>query len=428
MLCFFGNLLELPRMFDPHVIKKAFPILDQKVHGGKPLVYLDSTATSQKPKQVVEVMARYYMLDNANVHRGVHVLSDRATNTWEMAKERIAQFVGAEKDELIIVRNTTEAINGIAYGWGEHNLKKGDVIVATLMEHHANLVVWQELCKRTGAELKIGGLKEKAEVDLEDFTKLLKNPKVKLVSFVHVSNTLGTVNPVEEMIALVKKHAKQARISIDAAQSVPHMPVNFHQMGADFLSFSGHKMLGPMGIGGLVVRKELLVSNEMQPWLYGGGMIGEVGEQSATFSDDLSDRYTAGTPDVASAIGLATACDYLSKLGMDNVMKHDWELVQYAYEKLSKIKGLTIIGPKPKNMNRFGSVAFVHNKVHAHDLAQILDSEGIAVRSGHHCTMPLHKACGWQATTRASFNVYSTKEDIDALVKAFAKVNKIFGL
>lgn len=415
-------------MFDPHQIKKAFPILDQKVHGTKPLVYLDSAATSQKPKQVIEVMARYYLNDNANVHRGVHTLSDRATTVWETAKEKVAQFVGAQKDELIFVRNTTEATNGIAYGWGNHQLKKGDVIVTTLMEHHANLVVWQELCQRTGAKLEVVGLKNNAEIDLVDFERAVKLPGVKLVAFVHVSNTLGTVNPVKEMVALVRKHAKGARIILDAAQSVPHMSIDFQALEVDFLVFSGHKMLGPMGIGGLVVRHELLKSGEMQPWLFGGGMIAAVEEQSATYSDDLGDRFTAGTPDVASALGLATACDYLTNLGMENVMQHDWELVQYAYEKLSAIKGLEIVGPVPKNINRLGSVAFVHTVVHSHDLAQILDSEGIAVRSGHHCTMPLHRACGWQATTRASFNVYSTTEDIDALVIAFATVEKIFGL
>lgn len=421
-------LVKLSCMFDPHQIKKAFPIFEKKIHGDKELVYLDSAGTSQKPKAVIEVMAYYYLNDNANVHRGVHVLSERATAAWETAKETVARFVGAEKDELIFVRNTTEAINGVAYGWGDQNLKKGDVIVTTLMEHHANLVVWQELCRRTGATLLVTDLKDKAEIDLADFEKKLKTPNVKLVAFGHVSNSLGTVNPVEEMVGLVKKHAKNARIVLDAAQSVPHIPVDFHALGVDFMAFSGHKMLGPMGIGGLVVRKELLESGEMRPWLFGGGMISAVEEQSAQYSDDLTDRFTAGTPDVASAIGLATACDYLTRLGMENVMQHDWELVQYAYEQLSTVKGLTIVGPKPENMNRLGSVAFVHDTVHAHDLAQILDSGGIAVRSGHHCTMPLHRACGWQATTRASFNVYSTTEDIDALVKAFAKVEKIFKL
>ncbi|HEX9817935.1 MAG TPA: SufS family cysteine desulfurase [Patescibacteria group bacterium] len=415
-------------MFNPHQIKKNFPILDQEAHPGKPLVYLDSAATSQKPKQVAEAMSRYYLTDNANVHRGVHVLSDRATTIWETSKEKVAKFVGAEKDELIFTRNTTEGTNGIAYGWGDHNLKKGDVIVSTLMEHHANLVVWQELCKRTGAKLEVVGLKDEAELDLVEFERAVKQKGVKLVAFVHVSNTLGTVNPVKELVGLVRKHAKGARIVLDAAQSVPHMPVNFHDLDVDFLVFSGHKMLGPMGIGGLVVKKELLESDEMRPWLFGGGMISEVHEQSAIYEDDLSERFTAGTPDVSSALGLATACDFLSKLGMENVMKHDFELVSYAFKQLSGIKGLKIVGPRPENNNRLGSVAFIHESVHAHDLAQILDSEGVAVRSGHHCTMPLHRACGWQATTRASFNVYSTKEDIDALVKAFDKVVKIFKL
>jgi cysteine desulfurase/selenocysteine lyase len=296
------------------------------------------------------------------------------------------------------------------------------------MEHHANLVVWQELCKRTGAKLEVVGLKDEAELDLVDFERKVKLPGVKLVAFVHVSNTLGTVNPVKELVGLVKKHAQDARIVLDAAQSVPHMSVDFHDLDVDFLVFSGHKMLGPMGIGGLVVRLDLLKSGEMQPWLFGGGMIKEVHEQTATYSDDLSERFTAGTPDVASALGLATACDFLSRLGMENVMKHDFELTEYAFKQLSGIKGLKIVGPRPEKNNRLGSVAFVHDSVHAHDLAQILDSEGIAVRSGHHCTQPLHRACGWQATTRASFNVYSAKEDIDALVKAFGKVSKIFGL
>ncbi|OGJ37605.1 MAG: hypothetical protein A2383_02985 [Candidatus Pacebacteria bacterium RIFOXYB1_FULL_39_46] len=415
-------------MFDPQQVKKHFPILDQEAHPGKPLVYLDSAATSQKPKSVIEAMNHYYLTDNANVHRGVHVLSDRASELWETSKGKVAQFIGAQKDELIFTRNTTEAINGIAYGWGEHNLQKGDVIVSTIMEHHANLVVWQELCKRTGAKLLVVGLQDEAEINLAEFEKAVRQPNVKLVAFVHVSNTLGTVNPVKELVSLVRKHAKGARIVLDAAQSVPHMPVDFHQLDVDFLVFGGHKMLGPMGIGGLVVRLNLLKSSEMQPWLFGGGMIQAVQAQTATYSDDLSERFTAGTPDVASALGLAEACKFLDNLGMENVMKHDFELVKYAFMQLSRIKGLKIIGPKPKNYNRLGSVAFIHDSVHAHDLAQIIDSEGVAVRSGHHCTMPLHQACGWQATTRASFNVYSTKTDIDALVKAFDRVNQIFGL
>ena len=415
-------------MFDPYIVKKNFPILKQKIHNEKPLVYLDSAATSQKPHQVLTAINRYYSMDNANVHRGVHILSERASNAWIKARKKIAKFVGAQTDELILTRNTTEATNGIAYGWGAHNLKKGDVMVTTLMEHHSNLVVWQELCKRTGAKLEVVSLKNKAELDLAEFEQKIKQPGVKLVAFVHVSNTLGTVNPVEKIVDLVKKHAKGARIVLDAAQSVPHIPVNFHDLDVDFLVFSGHKMLGPMGVGGLIVRLELLKSGEMKPWLFGGGMIREVSKQTATYSDDFSERFMAGTPDVASAVGLAEACDFLTELGMKNVMKHDFSLVKYAFMQLSSIKGLQVVGLKPEKYNRLGSIAFVHNTVHAHDLAQILDSEGVIVRSGHHCTMPLHQACGWPATTRASFNVYSAKEDIDALIKAFDKVNQVFGL
>lgn len=419
-------------MLDSKTIIKDFPILSQKIYKDKQLVYLDSGATSQKPIQVIEAISNYYLHDTANVHRGVHTLSDRSTQIFEDSRKIVAEFLGAENDELILTRNTTEAINGIAYGWGDHNLKQDDVVVSTEMEHHANLVVWQELCKRTGATLKVVGLKDESTLDLAEFEDILKQNSVKLVAFTHVSNTLGTVNPVAEIVSFVKKHAPSARIVLDAAQSVPHMPVYFHDLKVDFLVFSGHKMLAPMGAGGLLVKKSLLQSGEMQPWLFGGGMINQVHKLEATYADDLADLFTAGTPDVASVRGLAVACEYLSDLGMKEVMEHDFLLVKYAYEKLSQIDGLTVVGPKPeKNTqdqpNRLGSVAFVHEEVHAHDLAQILDSEGVAVRSGHHCTMPLHIACGWQATTRASFNVYNTRKDIDALVKAFDKVLKIFG-
>lgn len=417
-------------MFDHKKIIQDFPILQQKINGDKKLVYLDSGATSQKPKQVIEAITNYYWHDNANVHRGVHVLSDRSTQIWEDSRTTIADFFGALPEELIIIRNTTEATNGIAYGWG-HNLQPGDVIVSTMMEHHANLVVWQELAKRTGAILKVVGLKDKAVLDLDHLTKILKAGGVKLVAFNHVSNALGTVNPVTEIVRLVKKYTNEARIILDAAQSAPHLSIDFHQLNVDFLVFSGHKMLGPMGVGGLLVKKNLLTTEELKPWLFGGGMIDQVHEQTATFTEDLADRFTAGTPDVASVRGLAVACEYLADLGMDEVMMHDFELVNYAYDQLEKVIGLTVLGLKPKLIagwpNRLGSVAFIHQTAHPHDLAQILDSEGVAVRSGHHCTMPLHLACDWQATTRASFNVYSSKEDIDVLVAAFNQVNKIFG-
>jgi cysteine desulfurase / selenocysteine lyase len=417
-------------MFDPKTIQKDFPILNQKIHGDKKLIYLDSGATSQKPQQVIDAISDYYTNDNSNVHRGVHVLSDRSTQVWEESRETIASFFSALPDEFIVTRNTTEATNGAVYGWG-HNLQKGDVVISTAMEHHANLVVWQELAKKVGATLKVVGLKNKSKLDLDEFEKFLKEGSVKMVAFNHVSNSLGTVNPVAKIVSLVKKHASSSRILLDAAQSAPHMPLNFHELKIDFLVFGGHKMLGPMGAGGLLVKKELLDSGEMKPWLFGGGMIDQVGEQDSTYADSLADRFTAGTPDVASVRGLAAACEYLANLGMDKVMEHDFSLVKYAYEKLSEIENLEVVGLKPEMVdglpNRSGSVSFIHKTVHSHDLAQIIDSEGIATRSGHHCTMPLHVACGWIATTRASFNVYNTKEDIDALVKAFEKVEKIFG-
>ena len=419
-------------MFDPKDIAKDFPILQQKIHNGKKLIYLDSGATSQKPTQVIEAISEYYLNDNANVHRGVHVLSDRSTQVWEDSRAMISSFFGVDPEELIITRNTTESTNGISYGFN-HNLKPGDVIVSTEMEHHANLVVWQQLAKRTGATLKVIGLKDKAELDLVELEQVLKEGNVKLVAFSHVSNTLGTVNPVKKIVKLVRKHTDSAKIVLDAAQSAPHMSIDFHELKVDFLVFSGHKMLGPMGVGGILVKKELLVSGEMKPWLFGGGMIDKVSDQDASFAEDFSDRFTAGTPDVASIKGLAVACKYLADIGMNEVMNHDFEIVKYAYEKLSKVSGLTIVGLKPELTddglpNRLGSVTFLHSAAHPHDLAQILDSEGVAVRSGHHCTMPLHTACGWLATTRASFNVYTSKEDIDALVRAFEKVTKIFGV
>lgn len=418
-------------MFDQKDIAKDFPILSQKINGDKKLVYLDSGATAHKPIQVIEAISEYYLNDNSNVHRGVHTLSDQSTQVWEDSRSTIAEFFGALPVELIITRNTTEATNGIAYGW-EHNLKAGDVIVSTEMEHHANLVVWQQLAKRTGAELKVVGLKDKAELDLVELERVLKEDNVKLVAFSHVSNTLGTVNSVKKIVELVKKHTDSARTVLDAAQSAPHMPINFHDLKVDFFVFSGHKMLGPMGVGGILVRKELLDSEEMKPWLFGGGMIDKVSNNDASFTEDLADRFTPGTPDVASIKGLAVACEYLANLGMDEVMNHDFELVKYAHEKLSEISGVTVVGLKPELVdgkpNRLGAVTFIHNIVHPHDLAQILNSEGVAVRSGHHCTMPLHMACGWPATTRASFNVYNTKEDVDVLVKAFEKVTKIFGV
>lgn len=432
-------------MFNSDIIKKDFPLLNQKPQERKQNIYLDSTATSQKPQQVLDAIVDYYHHNNANVHRGVHYLSDRSTTLWEKSRATIANFFGAQEKELIITRNTTEALNGVAYGWADHNLKPGDVILSTVIEHHSNLVVWQETCRRTKAKLEVVRLTSEGELDLADMAAKLKIFPVKLVALTHVSNALGTITPLDQVVSLVKKTAKinssSIRICVDGAQSAPHFPVNFSKLGVDFFAFSGHKMLGPMGVGGLLVRRQLLESTEMKPWFFGGGMVNEVAQQTTSYTEDVVNRFTPGTPDVASVVGLAAACQYLTKLGMENVAHHDKLLVTYALKRLGELDKIEIIGPlltqklleefdahDPKTKlieNRIGSVAFLYQGVHAHDVAQVLDSQGIAVRSGHHCTMPLHTVRGWAATVRASFSVYNSLADIDALVDGLIKVKQV---
>ncbi len=429
-------MVQYTDMLNVAKIKLDFPILSRKIND-KDLVYLDNSATSQKPQTIITAITEYYTNHVANVHRGVHTLSDESTNLFEQSKQKIAHFFGAKKQELIFVRNTTEAINGVAYGWGEQNVVAGDVIVVTTLDHHSNIVVWQELAKRKHAELIFVGVTREGKLDLTNLDAVLKqfSAKIKLVAFPHVSNALGTVVPIAKVVELVKRANPQIRILVDGAQSAPHMPINFANMQVDFYAFSGHKMLGPMGIGGLIVREELLKTDEMQPWLFGGGMISEVHESHTIFHDDLSERFVAGTPDVASAVGLAAACEYLQKLGMQAVLEHDLELVNYAVQELSKVENVVVVGPNFENTpelnrdshnpERVGSVSFLYEGVHAHDVAQVLDSQGVAVRSGHHCTMPLHTSQNWIATTRASFQIYNSKEDIDFLVTALAKVKAV---
>lgn len=403
--------------------KSDFPILNTS------LVYLDNAATSQKPRQIVEAITNYYQTSNANVHRGVHRLSDASTLELETARATISTFFGADPSQLILTRNTTEAINAVAYGWADHHLVAGDVILTSMLEHHSNLVVWQQVCKRLGCKLELVAVAEDGQLDLADLQSKLEQHPVKLISLVHVSNALGTVLPVEEIVQIVHKlypTQERPRIVLDGAQAAPHMPVNFVKLGVDFFAFSGHKMLGPMGIGGLLVKKGILESGELQPWLFGGGMIAEVYPQHTTFHPDIVERFTAGTPDVAGAVGLAAACNYLTDIGMQQVLEHDQELVAYALEKLAEVPEVTIVGPREASQ-RAGSVAFMYEGVHAHDVAQVLDSQNIAVRSGHHCTMPLHLSNNWTATVRASFQVYNTKADIDALVAGIAKVKQVFG-
>ena len=411
-------------MLDTIQVRWDFPILKREING-HPLVYLDSGATSQKPNQVLEAERNYYEQHNANVHRGAHTLGDEATNLLMESRQATAKFIGASDQEIIFVRNTTEAINLVAYSWGLDNLKEGNVIVTTLMEHHANLVPWQEVGRRTGARVEVVGLTPDGQVDMDDYRNKLKlHPK--LVSFVQVSNALGTINPVAEMTKLA--HKVGAVVLVDGAQAVPHMRVDIGEIGCDFYAFSGHKMLGPMGIGVLWGKRALL--EKMSPFLTGGGMINEVYTDHSTWAE-LPEKFEAGTPNVAGAVGLMSAIKYLEKLGlpaqagMDNVREHDKQLVAYSIQQLQKIKEIRILGPKDSSQ-RSGSVSFEYQGVHAHDIAAILDSQGVAVRSGHHCTMPLHNSLGVVASIRASFNVYTTKGDIDALVEALKKVKEVF--
>ncbi|MEN8253142.1 MAG: SufS family cysteine desulfurase [Patescibacteria group bacterium] len=417
-------------MLDPKKIKQDFPILSQRVNG-KELIYLDNAATSQKPQQVIDAISDYYQKHNANVHRGVHTLSDESTQIFEESKNIISNFFAADAEELILTRNATEAINGVAYGWALDNLSAGDVILTSMMEHHANIVPWQQIAKRTGAKIKYIKVTKNGKLDLGDLKKKVKTQnfapqhgKLKLLALTHVSNTLGTVNPLRHIVEELKIENKKCKILIDGAQAVPHMKVDFKKLGVDFYAFSGHKMLGPMGVGGLLVKKELLKSEEFKPWFFGGGMIDSVRVDATKFHEDLNERFVAGTPDVANAAGLAAACKYLSNLGMGEVEAHDKDLVRYTLERLVEIKEIKLVGPI--SGERLGSVAFVYKGMHAHDVAQVLDSEGIALRSGHHCCMPLHKFMGWQATLRVSFQVYNSREDVDKLILALDKVKKMF--
>lgn len=409
-------------MFEPTLIKKDFPIFDQPAHQN--LVYLDSAATSHKPQAVLTALTDYYRTANANVGRGVYDLATTSTQIFQASRQVIADFLGAKRSELILGRNATEAINGVAAGWAMSHLQPGDVILVSLLEHHANLVCWQQVATARQAKLEVVSLTADGQIDLEDLQAKLRQSAVKLVALSYLSNTLGSILPVAEVVKLVHHLAPTARILLDAAQATSHLPINFDQLGTDFLAFSGHKMLGPMGSGGLLVKQSLLTSGEFHPWLFGGGMIKEVSWEKTTFNDDLEERFVAGTPDVAGAVGLAAACQYLTKLHMAEVQAHDQQLVNYALAKLAAIPEIKIIGPVK---NRAGSVAFIHQSAHAHDVAQILASEGIAVRSGHHCCMPLHHHYHWAGSVRASFSVYNSLADIDRLIAGLAKVKTVLG-
>lgn len=403
-------------MFDVKKIKADFPILKRRING-KPLTYLDNAATSQRPLPVLQAMREFDIKHNANVHRGLHSLSEEASERYEAARETVAQFIGADASELVFVRNTSEAINLVAGAWAGQNLKPGEEILSTVMEHHSNILPWQQL----GLTVRMADITDSGVLDMKDFNNKLSK-KTKLVAVGHMSNATGTINPVEEIVRLAKK--VKARVLLDAAQSVPHFSVNVKKLGVDFLAFSGHKMLGPMGIGGLYIRQER--QEETGPFLTGGGMISEVYADKPAIWAKGVEKWEAGTPNVAGAVGLAAAVKYLKKLGMDKVQAHEKELTDYGLKQLSRIKGLRIIGPKDANI-RGGVLTFVFDQYHAHDVAQVLDSEGVAVRSGHHCTMPLHRRLGLVSSTRASLYIYNDKADIDRLIAALDKVKEVLG-
>jgi cysteine desulfurase / selenocysteine lyase len=406
--------------FDPAVIRADFPILAREING-HPLVYLDSASSSQKPAVVIDAVADYYREYNANVHRGIYTIGEQATAAYEEARSRVGRFINApESHEIVFTRNATEAINLVAYSWGRRNIGRGDAIVLTEMEHHANLVPWQLLVQERDGDLEFIPITDDGILRLEILEVLLRL-KPKLVAFTHVSNTLGTINPVAEMIEMA--HAAGALVLVDGAQAVPHVPVDVQALGADFYAFSGHKMLGPMGSGALWARRELLEA--MPPFLSGGEMIREVHLRRSDFNE-IPWKFEAGTPAVGDAIGLGVAAGYLSGLGMGAVRAHERDLVAYALEALPRaVPGLELYGPMDPEL-RGGVIPFNLPGIHPHDVAQVLDRFGVAVRAGHHCTMPLHERLDLAATARASFNVYTTRADIDALVDGLQQVQRVF--
>lgn len=401
-------------------IRADFPVLDREVKPGTRLVYLDSTATSQKPERVLTAMDRYYRQYNANIHRGVHTLAEEATAAYEDARAHIARFIGAKHaHEVIYTRNTTESINLVAQTWGRANLKAGDLVILTEMEHHSNLVPWQILAAQQGLRLEFIPVTAEGFLDLEEYRRLLgQSPR--LVAFTHMSNVLGTITPAKEIIRLA--HEAGAVTLVDGAQSVPHFAVNVQELDADFLAFSAHKMVGPTGIGVLWGKEKLL--DAMPPFLGGGDMIKKVLLRSFV-PNALPHKFEAGTPAIAEAIGFGAAVDYLSEIGMERIAAHEHDLTAYALERLKDFPGLSIMGPAAQYKG--GVVAFTLDVAHPHDIAQILDMDGIAVRAGHHCAMPLHQKFDIPASTRASFYLYNTREEVDLLVKGLEKVRSLFG-
>lgn len=411
--------MSILSQFDVLAIRREFPILQQEVNG-KLVAFLDSAASSQKPRQVIDCLEDYYRRYNANVHRGVYKFSEEATFAYERARGKVARFIGATSPrELVFTRNATEAVNLVARAWGDANLRPGDRILLTLMEHHSNIVPWQMLAARVGASLDYLSLDGEGRLALEELdTKLTE--RTRLVAVAHQSNVLGTINPVAYLAE--RAHAVGAKLLVDGAQSVPHMPVNVQELGCDFLVFSGHKMCGPTGIGGLWARRAILEA--MPPFLGGGSMIKVVELDHSTYAD-VPARFEAGTPAIAEAIALGEAVDFLNRVGMASIRRHEVELLGYALERLAEVTGLTLYGPHSTEQ-RGAVFSFTLEGVHPHDVAAVLDSEGVAVRAGHHCTQPLHRLLDVPATTRASLYIYNTAEEIDRLVASLEKAKRLF--
>ena len=404
--------------FDVARVRQDFPILNEKIHG-KPLVYFDNGATSQKPQAVIDALSHYYSAENSNIHRGVHHLSEQATAAYEAARSKIRTFINARADkEIIFVRGTTEAINLVAQSYGRNFLKAGDEIIVSAMEHHSNIVPWQMLCEQVGAKLRVVPINHDGEIVMDEYRRLL-NYKTKIVSIAHVSNALGTIVPVKEIVNLA--HERGIPVFLDGAQAVPHIKVDVQELGCDFYAFSGHKMFGPTGVGVLYGRAELL--EKMPPYQGGGDMISLVTFEK-THYNVLPYKFEAGTPHISGVIGLGAAIDYLANLDWDQVRAHEHRLLSYATEALSAIHGLRIIGTARE---KAGVLSFVFDHVHAHDVGTILDQEGVAVRAGHHCAMPVMQRFGVPATARASFAFYNTIEEVDVLVRGIHRVLKVFG-
>ena len=414
-----GLGIHASRGLDVEAVRADFPILSRKING-RPLIYLDNAATSQKPRQVIDALTDFYTRINSNVHRGVHTLSVEATDAYELARNKVAKFINAPRPETVIwTRNTSESLNLVAATWANEHVGEGDNIVITAMEHHSNIVPWQQLAARKHAELRYLAVGEDGLLNVANIESVIDS-RTKIVSVTHMSNVLGTVNPVAELAN--RAHEVGAVILIDAAQSVPHMPVDVQAIDADFLCFSAHKMLGPTGIGVLYGKYDLL--DEMPPYMFGGDMILEVTYEDAKWND-LPYKFEAGTPNIADAIATGAAVDYLTELGMANVWEHEQQLTAYGLERISSLDHITIFGPTDPEL-RGGVISFVHDSIHPHDLGTALDQQGIAIRTGHHCAMPLVRSYGVVAAARASFYIYNTKSEIDALVDGIQEAERYF--